>query len=518
MMLIPSHSSLGQEPIVIAGNPKGDLRTELLQAITAARSMESTLNQVIKKYPALKLRAVAAQAAWQYSPFARGARYIEEDIKKKAGQKGKDLISTIDKTSADVVRTYVPVETLEKAREFLGLVEERAKGEIEIPMVRGMLLWNCPEYQDKPEKEILDGYVVDEVSEKDTVAASAEWPMSWKQVKARNPKILQKFQSHWGHGKLSGMLRIDTIPYEKEGILEPNEIYDQITQADMEAEAPGMQFFSFKKTRHNGLPAILTVTNMEVEQLGVRISSASITLYVYHRNRCASIACLVPALPDDDVQALLKTHEPLMMAILSSFRVSFPKDSDSDVKPKLSKVDSSRGGPSKNLLSAGYEIYHSPDFHFAVKMPKDVVVAKATTAFGLVGNHKSVDENRGSIHSVTVNRIDAFVKEEQRRGVKMWEGLIDANFGGWTKELPIEKTTLKTTKTRRNDCQAIRYSFQCRDLLEPGTTTYHSGITFLYAGSFYNLCIISMIGEDEAAEDLVGLENSFMTDVSIKTK
>lgn len=119
----------GQDPIgVLPGNPKGDLATELLQSVTAARSMEATLKHIIKSYPTLKVRAVAAEAAWLSSPFARGARHIENDIKKDAGKDGADLLAKIDKMSRDAINEYVPVDTLAKAREFLQLAEQRSRG------------------------------------------------------------------------------------------------------------------------------------------------------------------------------------------------------------------------------------------------------------------------------------------------------------------------------------------------------------------------------------------------------
>ena len=516
---LPSASSFGQASIAIPGNPKGDLKTELLQSVTFARSMEATLQQVINQHPSLKVDAVAAQASWQYSPFARGARFIEEDIKKDAGKDGQNLLSKIDDMSRNAVGSYAPVDSLEKALEFLRLVDLRAKGNIEVPMVRGMLLWNCPEYQGNPEKEILDGYVSKESSTKDGVEVSAEWPMSWRLATARNPKILQKLQSYWGHGKLSGMLRIDTIPMPTEIVVGPDDLYEGATQEMLQEEAPQTKFLSFKKTQLNGRRVILTTSVTEMEQLTVRINLVSMTLYAYHRNICAQITCMAAAAPSDDPSAVLKKHEKVFLAVIGSFRAHFPGEERTvfSTNSGAAGTAASPAPATSETSSEGFKMYQSAEFNFAAKLPKDVVETKADTQFGKVGNFKAFDESRPAILSITVNRIDSFVKEVQRGGGN-WEGIIDSNFKGWTKEYPIKPGSLTSRKTLWKEHEAIRYSFRCEGLLKEGVITHHSGVTFLHGGCFYKLEAMSLVGETEALDDLSRLEGTFMLDVSTNAR
>jgi len=516
---LPSSSSFGQSSIAIPGNPKGDLMTELLQSVTFARSMEVTLKQVINQHPSLKVDAVAAQASWQYSPFARGARFIEEDIRNDAGKVGHQLLSKIDDMSRDAVGTYAPVDSLETALEFLRLVDRRAKGNIEVPMVRGMLLWNCPEYQNNPEKEILDGYVSKESSTKDGVEVAAEWPMSWKLATARNPRILQKLQSYWGHGKLSGMVRIDTVQLPTEVEVGPDDLYEAATQEMLQEEAPETKFLSFKKTNLNGRRVILTTSVTEMEQLTVRINMVSMMLYVYHRNICASITCMAAAAPSDEPSAVLKKNEKVFLAIISSFRAHFPGEEKTGFSTNSGGVATTGAPATANPepSSEEFKIYQSAEFNFAAKLPKDMVETIADTQFGKIGNFKAFDEGRSAILSITVNRIDSFVKEVQRGGGN-WEGIIDSNFKGWTKEYPIKPGTLTSRKTLWNKYEAIRYSFRCEGLLQKEVITHHCGVTFLHGGCFYKLEAMSLVGETEALVDLARLEGTFMLDVSTNTR
>lgn len=518
-------SSTAQPSISIPGNPKGDLKTELLQSVTAVRSMEATLRHVLKNYPSLKVEAVSAQASWGYSPFAKGARYIEEDIRKDAGDNGQAMIDEIDKISRDAVKTYAPVDTLAKAREFIELVNRRAKGGIEVPMVRGTLLWNCPTYQTKPEQEILDGYVLKESSTKDGVVASVEWPISWKAATARNPKILQKYQNQWGHGKLSGMLRIDTIPLLAGVTAEPDQMWDEATEEIMREEWKPATVLSFKKTRHRGLPVLLLGVVLDIEQLGMKLKMVQMTLAAYHRNISAQVTCSAPVAPGDDPEAVLKKYEPLFLSVVSSFHVSFPGDERAaggaaSVPERAPAAAPTRPttSTSASAAAAGFEMFSSPDFHFAIRMPGDVQVTKATTQFGDIGSFKALDEKRLCIHAVTVNRIDAFVEDEKKFGEKEWKGVIDSNFKGWTKGYPIQAGTLQSSKIVWQKHEAIRYSFICVDFVEKGVTSYHRGVTFLHKGCFYNIAVWSFVGGKEAAEDLAQLESTLLLDVSIGSR
>jgi hypothetical protein len=512
---LSSSPSFGQSSMAVPGNPKGDLMTELLQSVTFARSMEATLKQVIDQHPELKVDAVAAQASWQYSPFARGARFIEEDIKNDAGKDGQNLLSKIDEMSRNAVSTYAPLDSLEKALDFLRLADRRAKGNIEVPMVRGILLWNCPEYQDKPEKEILDGYVSKESSNKDGVEVSAEWPMSWKLATARNPKILQKLHSHWGHGKLSGMVRIDAVPLPTDIEIGPDELYEETTQEMLQGEAPQIKFLSFKKTSLNGRRVILTTSVTEMEQLTERFNIVSMTLYAYHRNICAQITCMAAVPPSDDPSEALKKHEKVFLAIIGSFRAHFPGEEKTGFSTSSDGVGTAGSPAPENPEnpSEGFKLYQSADFKFAAKLPKDVLETKAETQFGRVGNFKAIDESRSAVLTISVNRIDSFVREVQRGGGN-WEGIIDSNFDGWIKEYPVKPGSLTSRKTLWKEDEAIRYSFRCEGLLIEGVTSHHCGVTFLHGGCFYRLEAMSLLGEAEALDYLARLEGSFILDVS----
>lgn len=494
-----------ESPISIPGNPNGDLPTELLQAVSYVRGMEAVLSLVEKRFPSLTLEVLAARSSWEYSPFSRGAKAIIKDILKGAGSDGKKILDKMDSQTDAAIKKYSAIDSTLKAREFLALVERRAKGEIEVSSVRSNLLWSCPEYQTREEKELLDGYYTKETSKKSDVEVSVEWPMSWKLSTARNPDILQKWRSHGGHGILTGMLRIGTVPVPTGVVLGPDDLHNEATLEMLKEESLGMEFLSFKKTKVNGLPIILVKVKQELEQLNMRLNMFSLIVYHYHYDKLVHLQLMVTASSEADAEAKLKQHESLFLLIANSLHVK------TEASPASAAEAPSRNANLEMLSSSpvGYKTYDCKEFGFSVKMPKDIQETKFKHQYGNVGNYSSLDEDRGTIFKVTVNRIDPFV-EAAEKGDTGWEDeALDGNFKGWIQGYNVKSEDVDSSKVQWRGQDAIQYKFQCTGFLAKGVTTYHCGITFLHHGSVYNIGTVSLIGFSEAAEDLVGLKKDF---------
>ena len=86
---------------------------------------------------------------------------------------------------------------------FITEVKQRAKGHIESPILETLLIFKKG-YQEKPEREFLDGYKYryesDGTGKAKDVAFSIEIPKTWVSKEARRPNIVQKFISENGRG------------------------------------------------------------------------------------------------------------------------------------------------------------------------------------------------------------------------------------------------------------------------------------------------------------------------------
>ena len=264
--------TLSQTELAIPGSPKGELTIELLQSRTYCRAIERTLQTVPVKFPELKMAALAANASWESSPFAIGCDSIEDNIIKDGGNEGRAMLGKLDEDTWNLAAEHVELKSIVEAREFLRLVDQRAKGGIEADMVRGNLLWNYKPFQEHPEKEIERGYV-----EKFTHTGSTnqkiffEVPMSWRPEKSAK-KELMSFRNCYGHGNIWMTVFVSPSVDGFEQAISAEEMFDLYSEESLRAEylTLGIKLKSFTKTKVNGMLALMFSREQPFEQLGVK--------------------------------------------------------------------------------------------------------------------------------------------------------------------------------------------------------------------------------------------------------
>lgn len=278
-----SVSVVGQSGIAIPGSPKGDLPIELLQSRAYCRSLERQIESIKEDFPSLGIEVLAAEASWKSSPFAVGCNAIEQNILQQTGEKGRAMLREMDdKTWAEALK-FTKVATVAEAKKFLALVDRRAKGEIEVPMVRGNLLWHYKPFREKPEKEIARGYI-QKITHTATIGREIKFeiPMSWKSGKSPN-KGLMFFRNCYGHGNV--WMTVTVIPTTNAAgqpiSAQKNfEAYsEELLQADY--QTLGIELTSFLKTKVNGMPALLFTRAQPYEQLGQRATRAAQVIRVF---------------------------------------------------------------------------------------------------------------------------------------------------------------------------------------------------------------------------------------------
>lgn len=278
-------ASLCHAQMAIPGKPKEDLPVELLQARTYCISLENQLVKVRQKYPALAAEVLAAEASWKSSPFHSACRAIEEDIKKQAGKRGAAILKEMDTKVLEAAAPFTALKTEEDARDFLELVDIRAKGGIEVPAVRGNLLWHYKPYQENPEKEFVHGYTIKQEHTADTtVRICFEVPMSWKPVESPE-KNLMGFTNCYGRGNVwftvlvSPLVTPEGLPLTAQ---EQFDLYSRESLAD-EYETLGITLKSFSKTKVNGMLALMFTRHQPYEQLDVKGLREAQVVRVFHK-------------------------------------------------------------------------------------------------------------------------------------------------------------------------------------------------------------------------------------------
>jgi hypothetical protein len=314
-----------ESPLPIPGTPKGELPTQLLQSRTYCRSLEWQLDQVSKRFPALAVDVAAARACWQSSAFAGGCNAIEEDIITKAGEKGTEMLKYLDEESAKTIEKLGRIETLEQALDFLALVDRRAKGEIEVDMVRATLLWNYKPFQEKPEEEFAAGFVK-EVQHTFSSGMTIHFkvPMSWKTEESPTTELMT-FRNCFGHGNV-WMTVLVLATQDQTGLaISAQEAFDNYSEEALRAEyrTMGIELKSFMKTKVNGMPALLFTRRQEYEQLGVKAERAAEVIRAFKGDHKISFQINTLGPPDAPVVAAerIRKNEALFKSIGGSLRV-----------------------------------------------------------------------------------------------------------------------------------------------------------------------------------------------------
>lgn len=313
-----------QTELALPGSPKGDLPTELLQSRTYCRSLERQIATVKEDFPSLSIEVIAAEASWKSSPFAAGCDAIEQDILRKAGEKGRRMLRDMDDATWAEAKKHIGISSAADARDFLRLVDRRAKGEIEVPMVRGNLLWQYKPFQEHPEKEVERGYV-QKIMHTARIGRTISFqiPMSWKTDES--PKLeLMSFRNCYGHGNVWMTVLVSPTTDGFGKPISAQEKFDAYTEAALRTEyrTLGIELTSFLKTKVNGMPALLFTREQPYEQLGQRATRSAEVIRVFSGDHMISFQINTLG-PEDKKTASerIAKNEPLFKMIGGSLRL-----------------------------------------------------------------------------------------------------------------------------------------------------------------------------------------------------
>ena len=288
--LLPMTVANAQNSIAIPGAPKGDLKTELLQSRTYCRSMEKQLEVVEKQFPSLSIEVLAASASWKSSPFAIGCNTIEAQMIEQAGEKATTMLRELDSKTWKEAQKHIGIKTEAEARDFLTLVDRRAKGAIEVEMVRGNLLWNHKPFQESPEKECALGYSR-EVAHTFTGSFKVTFqiPMSWK-VEDSPKTELMSLRNCFGHGNVWMTVLVSPLVDAYNHPVSAQERFNSYSEESLrtEYEPLGIKLNSFTKTKVNSMPALMFTRDQLYEQLGEKATRSAEVIRIFANDHSIS--------------------------------------------------------------------------------------------------------------------------------------------------------------------------------------------------------------------------------------
>ncbi|BAN68743.1 conserved hypothetical protein [endosymbiont of unidentified scaly snail isolate Monju] len=180
-----------------------------------------------------------------------------------------------------------------QARQFVGLVRERAKGKIESPILETLLLFK-PDYEKRPEREFLDGYkykyTTNGKGKAKGVAFSIEIPKTWAAKEGNRPNIVQKFVSENGRGFELLLVLIGEIPLQLGEIITEKDVAETLNPDDIKDFLPdGSKYINSGKLTLENLPGFWVQFKINMSRLRYSVGMEGVMYVIFYKNKMIQI-------------------------------------------------------------------------------------------------------------------------------------------------------------------------------------------------------------------------------------
>lgn len=306
-------------------NLSNALAKDIGQAYGFYLGQDYSLSEISKKYPSLTGLALLAEKefAATFQSSIEGMDALMAKYSKSEWNKIKAQITTQIESSINIEQMS---ET--EARQFVELVRERAKGNIESPVIETLLLFKSG-YEKNPEREFIDGYKfkysTNGVGKAKGVAFSIESPKTWVPKEGDRPNIVQKFVSENGRGLELLLILIKEMPLQPGEKITEKDISEILNPKDIQDFIPdgGVYLNSGKLTLEN-LPGFWVHFKMDTARVRNTVGMETIMYTIFYKNKMIQIQGQVMTSINGEPadRGGLKKYEKLFDLMANSFVIS----------------------------------------------------------------------------------------------------------------------------------------------------------------------------------------------------
>ena len=246
---------------VFAGNAVAEIHqsnalvTDIAKVYGYYFSQEYLLNEISKKFPELAELTLLAKME-----FSANFKSAIDDMDEMMAKDSRGQWEKLKKTLSDKISSSINIDKFSeaKARQFIDLVRERAKGNIESPFLETLLLFKAG-YEENPEREFLDGYKYKYINngegKANGIAFSIESPKTWAPREGNRPHVVQKFVSENGRGFGMFLVLINEFPIKTGENVTEKDIVGLLDSGDIKKYLPkGATYLNGGKLTLESLP------------------------------------------------------------------------------------------------------------------------------------------------------------------------------------------------------------------------------------------------------------------------
>ncbi|MFG0453515.1 hypothetical protein [Shewanella algae] len=249
-----------------------------------------SLRKISKKYPSTSGLVLIAEKEFlaTFNSSIEGMDELMERNSKSEWNEIKKQLNTQIESSINIDKTS---ET--QARRFINIVRERAKGNIDSPILETLLLFKSG-YKNNPEREFIDGYKhkysTNGAGKAKGVAFSIEAPRTWIAKEGNRPNVVQKFVSENGRGLELLIVLIKEIPLQPGEEITEKDVLKISNPKDIQDIIPdgGVHLNSGKLTLEN-LPGFWVHFKMDKARMRNTFSMETIMYTIFYKNKMIQI-------------------------------------------------------------------------------------------------------------------------------------------------------------------------------------------------------------------------------------
>ncbi|MGI1946757.1 hypothetical protein [Shewanella glacialipiscicola] len=284
-----------------------------------------SLSEISKKYPSLSGLALIAE-----KEFSATFKSSIEGMDALMAKYAKSEWNKIKKQLTSQIASSINIEQISEtqARQFVELVRERAKGNIDSPVIETLLLFKSG-YEHNPEREFLDGYKymysTNGVGKAKGVAFSIESPKTWVAKEGNRPNIVQKFVSENGRGLELLLILIKEVPLQPGETITEKDVLEILNPKDIQDFIPdgGVYLNSGKLTLEN-LPGFWVHFKMDMARVRNTVGMETIMYTIFYKNKMIQIQGQVMTSINGEPaeRGGLKKYEKLFDLMANSFVIT----------------------------------------------------------------------------------------------------------------------------------------------------------------------------------------------------
>ncbi len=249
-----------------------------------------SLSEISKKYPSMSGLALIAEKEFA-AAFKSSIEGMDALMSKHAKAEWERIKDQLTNRVADSLNIDQATES--QARQFIELVRQRAKGNIESPVIETLLLFKSG-YEKHPEHEFLDGYKQKYTSngagKAKGVAFSIEAPKTWAAKEGNRPNIVQKFVSENGRGLELLLVLIKEMPLQPGEMITDKDVAEILNPTDIKDFLPdSAEHIASGKLTLENLPGFWVHFKLNMSRVRNSVGMETIIYVIFYKDKMIQI-------------------------------------------------------------------------------------------------------------------------------------------------------------------------------------------------------------------------------------